>query len=451
TTLAMRSTIRVAGALAAAAFLTAPVVAQTYTNCNPTSSSGCQADSALGKTVNIAFTSASDSFTPQGNPTYGSDGVSLTVAKSGDAPQLTSKWYIMFGQVDVELETAPGAGIVSSFVLQSDCLDEIDWEWLGADNAQAQSNYFGKGQTTTYNRGAFHANTNNQNTFQKYTIIWTSEQIVWQINGVTVRTLKPADSDNQYPQTPMQIKIGAWSGGDSANSAGTISWARGPTDYSQGPFIMKVKSLKVQDYSTGTSYSYGDQSGTWTSIQSNGGKISAGGTVVQGDSAITSAASGQPMPFKSSYPWVPTTTVSSAPAVTETNYPGLPSGWTVSDSGKVVPPSLAPVIASSTSPSQASPWVSSAGSNQVITTYDDKGFTTVYTVAAGRPTLYDSKGFPVTTASSSSVSANANVAENNVVATTPGVSLPASTTSNAFRLLVNGGLVLLAASVGVLM
>ncbi|KAF1963317.1 hypothetical protein CC80DRAFT_2833 [Byssothecium circinans] len=358
----MRSTI-----LAVAAFL-APAAAQTYTNCNPTTRSDCPANSALGKTVNIAFTSASDSFTPQGNPTYGSDGVSLTVAKSGDAPQLTSKWYIMFGQVDVELETAPGAGIVSSFVLQSDCLDEIDWEWLGADNAQAQSNFFGKGQTTTYNRGAFHANPNNQNSFQKYTIIWTSEQIVWQINGVTVRTLKPADANNQYPQTPMQIKIGAWSGGDPANAPGTIQWARGPTDYSKGPFTMKVKSLKVQDFSTGTTYSYGDQSGTWGSIKSNGGKINGGGTVVKGDSAVTSAASGQPMPFKSSYPWIATTTASSAPAVTATNYPGLPSGWSVSDSGKVVPPSLAPSTfqaVSSTLPSQASPSVSSAGgSNQ---------------------------------------------------------------------------------------
>lgn len=350
----MRSTVRAVAAFAAAAFLAAPASAQTYTNCNPTLRSDCPPDSALGKTVNIDFTSASDSFTPQGNPTYGSDGVAFTVAKSGDSPQLTSKWYIMFGQVDVELKAAPGAGIVSSFVMQSDCLDEIDWEWLGADNAQVQSNYFGKGQTTTYNRGAFHANPGNQDGYQKYTIIWTSEQIVWQINGVTVRTLLPANADNQYPQTPMQIKLGAWSGGDPANSQGTIQWARGPTDYSKGPFTMHVKSLKVQDYSTGTQYTYGDQSGAWTSIKSNGGKINSGGTPVQGSApAVTSAATGQPIPFSPSetstytrpsvYPWVPGTTMSTAAQSTFSNYPGLPSGWTVSDSGKVVPPSLAPV------------------------------------------------------------------------------------------------------------
>ena len=181
-------------------------------------------------------------------------------------------------------------------------------------------------------------------------------QIIWQIDGVTVRTLEPANANDQYPQTPMQIKVGAWSGGDSSNPSGTIEWARGPTDYSDGPFTMQVKSLMVQDYSTGTEYKYGDQSGDWTSIQSVGGKINSGGTAVESSSpAITSTATGQPIPFTpeesstyvrpSIYPWVPeASTMSTAAAtVTYSNYPGLPSGWTVSSSGKVVPPSSAPV------------------------------------------------------------------------------------------------------------
>ncbi|KAH7118919.1 concanavalin A-like lectin/glucanase domain-containing protein [Dendryphion nanum] len=324
---------------------------KTYTNCNPTTRSDCPPDSALGRTVNIDFRSASDSFTAQGNPTYDSNGVSFTVRKSGDSPQLTSKWYIMFGKVEVVSKAAPGAGIVSSFVLQSDTLDEIDWEWLGANGGEVQSNYFGKGQTTTYNRGAFHADPNNQNQFKKYTIEWTSSQIIWQIDGVTVRTLIPANAQNQYPQTPMQVKVGAWSGGDSANAPGTIEWSRGPTDYSKGPFTMQVKSLYVADYSSGTQYVYGDQSGTWQSIKSVGGKINSGGSnVVENPPAITSSGNGQPLPFTpttqtnrpSVYPWIPATTLSTA-APTFANYPGLPSGWTVSDSGKVVPPSSAPV------------------------------------------------------------------------------------------------------------
>lgn len=352
----MRSTIQAVAALASAALLIAPSTAQTYSNCNPTLRDDCPPNSALARTVNIDFTSESDSFTPQNNPTYDSDGVSFTVAKSGDAPQLTSKWYIMFGKAEVTVKAAPGAGIVSSFVLQSDTLDEIDWEWLGAAPNEVQTNFFGKGQTTTYNRGAFHKDEGNQNRFKTYTIEWTPQQIVWQIDGETVRTLEPANAEGQYPQTPMQIKLGAWSGGDSANSPGTIEWSRGPTDYSAGPFTMRVKSLKVSDYSTGTQYVYGDNSGTWESIRSVGGEINVGGgsAVEEESPEITATATGVPLPFRpgsetstyvrpSIYPWIPEES-SETPAPTFANYPGLPSGWTVSDTGKVVPPSAAPVI-----------------------------------------------------------------------------------------------------------
>ena len=357
----MWTTTRALATLATAAFFITPSSAQTYSNCNPLTNTACPADSALGRSVSIDFTQgASDSFTSQGNPTYDSNGVSFTVAKSGDSPQLTSKWYIMFGRVDVVLQAAPGAGIVSSFVMQSDDLDEIDWEWLGADSEEVQSNYFGKGQTTTYNRGAFHADPGNQAGFKTYTVEWTASQIVWQIDGVTVRTLEPANADNQYPQTPMQIKVGAWSGGDPSNAPGTIQWARGPTDYSKGPFTMQVKSISVQDYSTGSQYKYGDTSGTWQSIQAIGGEVNSGGTPIETAApAITSSSSGQPIPFvvESSstyvtptvYPWVPLATTMSTATVTYSNYPGLPSGWTVSSSGKVVPPSSAPVSKNSPS------------------------------------------------------------------------------------------------------
>lgn len=379
----MRSTIQ---ALAAAATLIAPSLAQTWTNCNPTLRSDCPPDSALARTVNIDFSSASDSFTAQGSPTYGKDGVSFTVAKGGDSPQLTSKWYIMFGRVEINVKAAPGAGIVSSFVLQSDTLDEIDWEWLGAASEEVQTNYFGKGQTTTYNRGAFHSDPGSQSRFKKYTIDWTPNQIVWQIDGVTVRTLEPANANNQYPQSPMQVKFGAWSGGDPTNSQGTIQWARGPTDYSKGPFTMLVKSIMVQDYSTGTQYVYGDQSGTWKSIKAVGGTVFSGGNKpIANAPSVTATASGQPIPFTPSntdtatrpnvYPWVPGTTVAPAPQSTFSNYPGLPAGWTVSDSGKVIPPSSAPMsqAASYTQSPAASPSGSPGASKPQ---FDDKGFTT---------------------------------------------------------------------------
>lgn len=105
--------------------------AQTYSNCNPLTQSSCPADTALGKAVNIDFTKgASDSFTTQGAPTYDSNGASFTIRKSGDSPTISSKWYIMFGKVDVVMKAAPGQGIVSSFVMQSDDLVSHLHLWL---------------------------------------------------------------------------------------------------------------------------------------------------------------------------------------------------------------------------------------------------------------------------------------------------------------------------------
>lgn len=203
----------------------------------------------------------------------------------------------MFGKVSITMKAAPGAGIVSTLVLESDDLDEIDMEWLGADDTEVQTNYFGKGDVTTYNRGAFNPAANNQGEFITYTVEWTSTQITWSVGNNVVRVLTPATADaNQYPQTPMRVKFGSWSGGDSSNPAGTIAWARGPTDYSKGPFTMTVQSVAVTDYSTGTQYKYGDTSGSWESIEAVGGKVngnagSAGTAVATADMpAVTSAS-----------------------------------------------------------------------------------------------------------------------------------------------------------------
>jgi beta-glucanase (GH16 family) len=273
---------------------------------------------------------------------------------------LTSNWFIMFGHVEWVMKAAPGTGIVSAAVLQSSCLDEIDWEWLGGDDSQVQSNIFAKGVNN--NHGAFHGASGNHDQYHTYTVDWTAEQIIWQVDGVTARVLRSSDiGSNQYPQTPMQLKMGLWAGGDPSNAPGTISWAGGQTDYSAGPFTMYVKSLKVTDYSSGTQYSYGDSSGTWGSIRSQGGQINSqgSGTPISTEDApaVTSAVSenaplafnpsdtGSPYGTRTGYPWVldsATASVVTAMSTVYTSIAGLPSGWTVSDSGKVIPPSSGP-------------------------------------------------------------------------------------------------------------
>lgn len=263
----------------------------------------------------------------------------------------------MFGKVSITMKVAPGAGIVSTLVLQSDDLDEIDMEWLGADNSEVQTNYFGKGNTATYNRGAFNPAPNNQGQFVTYSIEYTADQVVWSVGGQTVRVLNAADAEtNQYPQTPMQVKFGAWSGGDSSNAAGTIGWARGPTDYSKGPFTMVVQSIDISDYSTGTSYVYSGSSGNWQDIQAVGGSVGgnkgSSNTVVVAPPSASSASPSIPVGgfgnggaestrTMTGYPWVASTTLQTVSPTT--TVAGIPSGWTVSSSGKIVPANSAAV------------------------------------------------------------------------------------------------------------
>jgi beta-glucanase (GH16 family) len=246
----------------------------------------------------------------------------------------------MFGKYSVTMKAAPGTGIVSSLVLQSDDLDEIDWEWLGGKPNEVQSNYFGKGQTTTYDRAAIHAVSNTQQQWHTYSVEWTASQIIWQIDGATVRVLSAANANGQFPQTPMQLKLGSWSGGDPSNSPGTIQWAGGLSNYANAPYTMYVKSLSVVDYSTGTSYSYSDQSGSAGSIVAAGGKVSGntGGSVTANipAPAITNTSPGNDA-------WDGTHRTNTA-TVSYTSYEGLPSGWVVTSSGKVRPPSGAATV-----------------------------------------------------------------------------------------------------------
>ncbi|KAK3175055.1 hypothetical protein OEA41_002301 [Lepraria neglecta] len=412
-------------AIIAATCVAAPASAQTYTNCNPLTSSSCPPDTALGKAVNIDFTSgASDSFTATSNPTYGSSGASFTVAQAGDSPLIASKWYIMFGHVEFVVKAAPGVGIVSSAILQSDDLDEIDFEWLGYDDNNVQTNYFGKGETTTYNRGATSPAPGNHDGFHTYAIDWTADQIVWSVNGNTVRTLTPSATNGYpYPQTPMMIKVGSWSGGDSSNPVGTVQWATGTTgvytNYAAGPYTMEVQSIAVSDYSTGSQYTYSGTDGTWQSITAVGGTVNSSGKGAAVQPAVDPSSTGttnSPMPFQGTHSakestvvqpnaggWTPTTLQTSATA-TVTTYPGLPAGWSVTSSGKVVPPSAAPVtsppVSPTSSPEDSQPDSPAAGGSEVVTSFNGKGFPVIVTQAPGAATTvkhYDNQGFLITT------------------------------------------------------
>lgn len=167
------------------------------------------------------------------------------------------------------MKAAPGTGIVSSAILESDDLDEIDWEWLGGTATEVETNYFGKGNTSTYDRETYVQMADSQADFHNYTIVWTKETTTWMIDGESVRTLAYADANggSNYPQTPMRVKLGIWAGGDPSNPEGTIQWAGGETDYNDGPFTAYIQSVSITNYNPANSYTYGDLTGSYESIE----------------------------------------------------------------------------------------------------------------------------------------------------------------------------------------
>ncbi|KAJ6446831.1 glycosidase crf1 [Purpureocillium lavendulum] len=264
--------------LAAVAAASSLVSAQTWTKCNPLTTT-CPADPAFGsQKVNCDFSKgACSAFQLLSGPvSYGGNGALFSIAQQGQGPTIATGNYLFFGRVDVVLQAAPGKGIVTAFVLQSDDLDEIDWEWVGFDNAQAQSNYFSKGDTSTYDRGAFHAVSNPTGSAHTYSIEWTSKAVNWLIDGTSVRTLtyEQAKGGSGYPQSPMQVKLGTWVAGRPDASPGTVQWAGGYADWSQAPFNAYFKTISIVDYAGADSpgknakqYVYGDHSGSYKSIR----------------------------------------------------------------------------------------------------------------------------------------------------------------------------------------
>lgn len=304
--------------------------AQTFSECNPVKGDKCKPDPALGSTITIDFQSGeSDWFTLAGGTTltYGDKGAVFTIEKEGQAPTITSKEYIFFGKVDAWIQASSGVGVVTSFVLQSDDLDEIDWEWLGGDTTQVQTNYFSKGDTSSYDRGGYSPVDHPQAAIHKYTIDWQPTQLQWLIDDVVVRTLTydQAKGGSTYPQTPMQIKLGTWVAGGKDAPQGTVEWAGGHTDFSQAPFIGYYQKLVVTDYSNGvkgaTDYVYGDQSGKASSIivNTDGSKGDGGSSSGSSSSSKTSSkASSSSTSSSSSGPTTLTTVTSSGSSSTPT-------------------------------------------------------------------------------------------------------------------------------------
>ncbi len=280
-------------------------------------------------------------------------GAVYNIAKDTDAPTTGSNAYIFFGRVDVTLRAAPGKGIVSSVVLQSDDLDEIDWEWLGYNHGEVQTNYFSKGCNRTYDRGGKHAINEAMSAFHTYSIDWTPEKLDWIIDGQVIRTINAADVENKdcggFPQSPMQVRLGSWVGGRSSAEPGTIEWAGGLANFAEGPFPSYYKGIKVVDYMGGRGakeakeYHYTDLSGSWESIKIVGSdgqveddETSSKTTKTTSKTSASTSGTVSPSPSSNSTSTEPSTTPSGSGRSSVSTTGTAPPANNTSGAGKTV-------------------------------------------------------------------------------------------------------------------
>lgn len=78
---------------------------------------------------------------------YNNQAVLLTMAPSTVGTLLSSTHYVWYGKISATLSTSVGQGVVTAFILMSDVQDEVDFEFVGTDLNNAQSNYYYQGIT----------------------------------------------------------------------------------------------------------------------------------------------------------------------------------------------------------------------------------------------------------------------------------------------------------------
>jgi hypothetical protein len=109
---------------------------QTYSSCDPTKKT-CPPNPGM-KTGTWSANLASSKGLPagvsqmksQGTINYASSGAEFVVEKPKDSPTIITDSYFFFGYAEARMKASAGVGIVSSFVLESDDLDEVDWVCL---------------------------------------------------------------------------------------------------------------------------------------------------------------------------------------------------------------------------------------------------------------------------------------------------------------------------------
>ncbi|KAJ5988765.1 glycosidase crf2 [Penicillium waksmanii] len=200
-------------------------------------------------------------WTYSGFPKIDDGNLVMTMPKNSVGTLFANNHYIWYGKISGKIKSSRGKGVVTAFILLSDVKDEIDYEWVGADLTDVQTNYYWQGVLDWHNSG--NASIDGADTFDTwhtYEIDWQPEQTQWIVDGDVKRTLKKSDTWNetanryQYPQTPARLQMSLWPAGQASNAQGTIDWAGGEIDWDsedikdKGYYYASIAEVDVECY-----------------------------------------------------------------------------------------------------------------------------------------------------------------------------------------------------------
>ncbi|KAL4808932.1 concanavalin A-like lectin/glucanase domain-containing protein [Aspergillus unguis] len=244
-------------------------------------------DNAATNNEYLGNASAAD-WVYSGKPKLEDGNLVLTMPKESTGSLFANNHYIWYGKVGAKIKSSRGAGVVTAFILLSDTKDEIDYEWVGSDLTEVQTNYYFQG-ILNYDNGD-KSQVDGDNTYadwHHYEIDWTPEKLEWLVDGKVVRTLKKDDTFNEtanryeYPQTPSRLQMSLWPAGQASNAPGTIEWAGGEIDWdsedikNQGYYSASFGEVSVECYDPPTdatvdgdvSYDFKDNKGVESSVE----------------------------------------------------------------------------------------------------------------------------------------------------------------------------------------
>jgi beta-glucanase (GH16 family) len=191
-------------------------------------------------------------------------GVYLNIARdlgatTGTGTRISTTRYALYGKFSVTMNASPIGGIVTTFITMSGRHDEIDWEFIGSQNNQVQSNFFYKGIKEFVVHGGTHKLPINGSIDGEhvYEIDWKSTGLTFSIDGVVVRTvLNNANAtspltpkgERWYPSTPSQIQMSVWDG-CVGGLGGTCTWANGPIQWGgRTSYNATFRKVNIQCY-----------------------------------------------------------------------------------------------------------------------------------------------------------------------------------------------------------